>query len=88
MIKQGLLDLDGNGVYNMKDRYGLLTHGENYAGMWMSAGEALIKLDDQNVPQISWGSERFSNVWDKIAQIMGDPAVYGDNIDFISSGLR
>lgn len=54
----------------------------------MSAGEALIKLDDQNVPQISWGSERFSNVWDKIAQIMGDPAVYGDNIDFISSGLR
>ena len=25
MIKQGLLDLDGNGEYNMKDRYGLLT---------------------------------------------------------------
>ena len=88
MIKQGLFDLDGNGTYNMKDRYGLLTHSENYAGMWMSAGESLITLDENDVPQITWGSERFSNVWDKITQIMGDSAVYGDNIDFISTGLR
>ncbi len=88
MIKMGLFDLDGNGKYNIKDRFGLLTHSENYAGMWMSAGESLITLDENNVPQITWGSERFSNVWDKITQIMGDNAVYGNNIDFISTGLR
>lgn len=88
MIKQGLSDLDGNGTYDMSDRYGLLTHSENYAGMWMSAGESLITLDKDYMPQITWGSERFYSVWDKISQIMGDPAVYGSNIDFISSGLR
>lgn len=88
MIKQGLGDLDGNGKLNLKDRFGLLTHSENYAGMWMSAGESLITLDENNVPQITWGSERFSNVWDKITQIMGDRAVYSNNVSFISTGLR
>lgn len=88
MLKQGLLDLDGNGTYNENDRYGLITHSENYAGLWMSAGESVIKLDSEYNPQISWGSEKFNSVWEKITQIMSDPAVYGSSIDFISSGLK
>ena len=88
MLEQGLADLNGDGVYNTKDRYGLLTHGENYAGMWMSAGEALVTLNDEKMPEMTWNSERFNAVWEKISQIMSDEAVYGDSIDFISSGLR
>ncbi len=88
MLKQGLADLNGNGVYDTKDRWGLLTHSENYAGMWMSAGQALVSLDDKDVPQMTWNSEQFINVWEKICTIMGDEAVYSDSIDYITSGLR
>ncbi len=88
MMKQGLSDLNGNGIYDTKDRWGLLTHSENYAGLWMSAGQALVSLDANNVPQMTWNSEQFINVWDKICKIMGDQSVKADNIDYISQGLR
>ncbi len=88
MMKQGLSDLNGNGVYDTEDRWGLLTHSENYAGLWMSAGQALVSLDDKYVPTMTWNSEHFVNVWEKICTIMGDQSVKADNIDYISSGLR
>jgi len=88
MLKQGIADLNGDGVQNTSDRYGLLTHSENYAGLWMSAGEALVTLNDENMPEMTWNSERFTAVWDKICTIMSDDAVYADSIDYISSGLR
>lgn len=87
-IQLGEMDVNGDGIMNMKDRYGLITHGENYMGMWMAAGETIASLNKDMMPEFTWGTERFSNVWDKIAKIMGSSAVYGSDIGFISSGLK
>ncbi len=88
MMQKGLNDVNGDGKYTVKDNYGLLTHAENYCGLWSSAGESLFKLDGNKEPVIAWGSERFANVWDIIVKIMGSDATYGTDIGFISSGLR
>lgn len=87
-ILLGERDLNNDGKMNMKDQYGLITHNENYMGMWMGAGETLASLDNNKMPQITWNSEKFSNVFDKIAQIMGSTATHTTDIGFISSGLK
>ena len=81
-------DLNGDGKITTDDRYGLLTHGENYAGMWIAAGQTLIAKDKDDLPYIAFGNESFYNVWEKIIEIMSDETCKNNNIEFISSGLR
>jgi hypothetical protein len=88
MMRVVAADLDGDGVMTMNDRFGLLTHGENYAGMWIAAGQTLIAKDADDLPYIAFDNETFINVWQKIVEIMNDPSCKADDIPFISSGLR
>jgi hypothetical protein len=88
MMRAVAADLDGDGRMTVNDRFGLLTHGENYAGMWIAAGQALITKNAQDLPEIAFGSEAFINVWHKIIEIMNDESCKADDIPFISSGLR
>jgi hypothetical protein len=90
MMKVVAHDVDGDGrlVMNSDDRFGFLTHGENYAGMWIAAGQTLITKNSDDMPEISFGSETFVNAWQKIIEIMNDMTTNNNNIEFISEGLR
>jgi hypothetical protein len=87
MITQGAYDLDGNGRMNMNDRYGLLTHGENFPALWIAGGCRLVENDANNIPQIAFTNERFATVWEKAVTLMENDAAYTRDIGFISSGL-
>ena len=88
MMKTVAHDVDGDGRMTANDRFGFLTHGENYAGMWIAAAQTLIAKNENDMPYISFGSETFINIWQKIVEIMNDESCRADNIEFISTGLR
>jgi len=69
------------------DQFGFLTHGENYAGMWIAANQTLIAKDADDMPYVAFGTEMFHNVWAKIIEIMNDKACKANDIPFISTGL-
>ena len=87
MMRTAEADLNGDGIINREDRFGFLTHGENYAGMWIAAGQRLITKNEQDMPEVAFGGEAFVNVWQKIIEIMNDPSCNNDDIEFISTGL-
>ena len=88
MMRTVAADLNGDGRMTTADRFGLLTHGENYAGMWIAAGQTLIAKDSEDMPYIAFGNEDFINAWQKIVEIMNDESCKANDIPFISSGLR
>jgi len=88
MMKTAEKDLDGDGKMTMKDQFGLLTHGENYAGMWIAANQTLIEKDADDMPYVAFNNENFINVWAKIIEIMNDTSCKANDIPFISAGLR
>jgi len=87
MMKVAELDVNGDGKMNKNDRFGFLTHGENYAGMWIAANQTLIAKDADDMPYIAFNTEIFHNVWGKIIEIMNDRSCKADDIPFISAGL-
>jgi hypothetical protein len=88
MMKSAEFDVDGDGKISMaNDRYGFLTHGENYAGMWIAAGQRLITKNADDMPEIAFGNEKFASAWQKIVEIMNDRSCNNNNIEFISTGL-
>jgi len=87
MMKVAELDVNGDGKMTKADQFGFLTHGENYAGMWIAANQTLIAKDADDMPYIAFNTEVFFNVWGKIIEIMNDKSCKADDIPFISSGL-
>ena len=82
-------DINGDGVMDKNDCWGLTTHGENYAALWMAAGHKLIELDKDGIPYQAWGTEEFFTIFEKIAEVMGNTeVVYGTDIAFISDSLK
>ena len=69
------LDKDG------KDVWGVTTHNENWAAMWQAAGLKLITLDSDGIPEISWDSERFFDVYSDIVEFMSDTSCVSPDDD-------
>jgi hypothetical protein len=88
MSKAVQTDLNGDGVYDKNDLWGLLTHPENYAASWMAAGEKLVTVNKDGIPVTSYDSERMNDVWSKAIELMKGQQTYTKDIGFISSGLR
>ncbi len=87
MMRATKVDLDSNGKMNINDQFGLLTHGENYAAMWIGADTKIVSKDKDDIPYLTINNERFFTVWSEIIEIMNDDSCKTDDIPFISRGL-
>ena len=65
-------DLDGNGVYNEADRYGIIgTADYLFASIYNGAGEMTVRKDNDDIPYFAAiTSERFTNVIDQLLNEM------------------
>lgn len=60
-------DLDNNGIYDENDRYGYLASPKMVApGFWIGAGVLSIEKDENDIPSLAIGSEKFISVWEKM----------------------
>ncbi len=88
MMDKAVLDVNGDGKMDKHDRWGLLTHSENFAASWLAAGEKIVSINEAGLPVATYENERFYNVWDKTLALMKSDSCYYHDIGFISSGLR
>lgn len=71
MIKSASTDLNGNGVADNDDRYGLMTADYwAYAALVAMAGEQFVTKDSNDIPVFSANTERFINVYEKMINLM------------------
>ncbi len=74
MMESASGDINGDGVYDDTDRYGLITQvNANGIGFLNGAGEYIAQKDADDLPYISMYNERSVNVMDIILKIQADP---------------
>lgn len=68
-------DVNGDGIMDQHDRYGLITESSNTLGMFFGAGNLVISKDDENYPIITISSERGIATLEKAFAFMNNPSV-------------
>ncbi|MCL1792387.1 MAG: hypothetical protein FWG34_00805 [Oscillospiraceae bacterium] len=70
MMKAVGADLDGNGIYDINDRYGYAS-GMNVTlpAFWIGAGLFSISKDQNDVPYFSAGDQKFIDVFNKVFEL-------------------
>lgn len=81
-------DLNGDGVMDKSDSWGLVTHMQNYGALWMAAGEKLVTIGKEGIPELTWGTERFVEVFEKVIEIMASTDVVYNEDAFIITTMR
>ena len=96
IIKLGGADLDGNGVMDQNDQWGLTT--EAYCGyvMAIGCGYQIAKKDENDEPYLTVVSEESNEIWDRLcSQVFSDGSIFlatqnikgADNIWTTSSNI-
>jgi ABC-type glycerol-3-phosphate transport system substrate-binding protein len=70
MMTVATKDLNGDGKMTSDvDQYGLATHDVNYYALMIAGGEPLAGKDNNGMPVITVGDQRFTAVYDKICAL-------------------
>lgn len=60
-------DTNGDGKWTNADTYGYLSHPKMVSpGFWIGAGTLSIEKDENDIPYLNMGSEKFIDVWGRI----------------------
>ena len=77
MMKAAISDLDGDGAMDQNDRYGYLTHPKQVLpNFWIAAGAFSVGKDENDMPYLSMGSEKFVNAFDRTFAMLWDTGAY------------
>lgn len=67
MMKTATQDANGDTIMDENDNYGYCAHPKNVLlSFWIAAGEMSVKKDENDLPYLAMGEERFTNVWNKV----------------------
>jgi len=87
LVKQVGEDVDNNGIYNEKDRYGLMIWNDPMVAMLAGAGEKVASVNDSGEIELTLYSERVVNLYDTLDDIVFDQAhVYNYQYDNVTGG--
>jgi hypothetical protein len=77
MMKPVIHDMNGDGVMDGNDRYGYLAHPkEVLPNFWIAAGAFSVGKDENDMPYLAMGEERFLSAFEKVFDIMWDSGAY------------
>lgn len=82
MMRKVSNDLNGDGIYDVNDRYGYAS-GTNVTlpAFWVGAGLLSVTKDKDDVPYFSAGEEKFIDVFNKVFEITWDTNAWYKNPD-------
>lgn len=72
IVKIGLVDLDGNGVYDDNDRYGLYAQPSIGINLLYSSGEQLVSKDADDLLTATFDSERTVEIMSLVSEKLND----------------
>jgi len=77
MMKLVISDLNGDGVMDDNDRYGYLTHPKQVLpNFWIAGGVFSVGKDENDMPYLAMGNEKFFSVFDRVFAMMWDTGAY------------
>ena len=77
MNRASHLDLDGNGVMDDKDQWGMVWQSvKGGIVFYYGCGENLTEIGEEQIPVISVGSERSYDVFSKVSNMIADTTAY------------
>ncbi|MCL2813249.1 MAG: hypothetical protein FWD23_01470 [Oscillospiraceae bacterium] len=77
MMKQVISDINGDGTMDQNDRYGYLTHPKQVLpNFWIAAGAFSVGKDENDMPYLAMGSEKFINAFDKTFDMLWETGAY------------
>jgi hypothetical protein len=65
-------DLNGDGVTDRDDNFGLIAYRGNFSLMLSGGGENVVKKDSEDIPHLSLNNERAVNVAEKLYNLFND----------------
>ncbi len=68
-------DLDGNGIFNDSDRYGLVYSGDTARIAFIASGVSYATKDENDLPVLTFYSEKTVSVWEKYADLLLNPQI-------------
>ena len=72
-MKAVIADLNGDGLYDLNDRYGYVArHSDVLPAFWIASGALSVTKDQNDIPYFSAGEERFINIFNKVYDVMWD----------------
>jgi len=77
-------DVDGNGVWDENDRYGITSHSKQVLPVfWVASDMRTIEKNEEDVPVFSLGSnEKFATMYERVLNMM-----HNDHLLFMSDGF-
>ncbi|MCL2814701.1 MAG: hypothetical protein FWD23_08880 [Oscillospiraceae bacterium] len=83
MMKAVISDQNGDGVMTKEDRYGYSAHPKQVLpSFWIAADTFSVGKDENDIPYLAMGNEKFINAFDKIFDILWDSGAYFDTKDY------
>ncbi|MCL2096016.1 MAG: hypothetical protein FWH10_03840 [Oscillospiraceae bacterium] len=79
ITKQVSDDLDGNGIMDENDLYGLLYYRDAMPAFLAGAGEYITRKDENDIPYMSFNTEKVYSALDLIYEV-----IYDENVSFHS----
>ena len=77
MMKPVIYDLNGDGAMDGNDRYGYLANPkEVLPNFWIAAGTFSVGKDENDMPYLAMGSEKFVNAFNKTFSMLWDTGAY------------
>jgi len=77
-------DLNGDGVMDEFDRWGVQNEPYNVMAFCQAAGEKIVDKDNQDMPYVSLGSDRFLSVFTKAMDLLTDTSVCMNYNDYVT----
>lgn len=91
MGQQVIQDLNGDGKFDDNDRFAMLSwSGVGYPYLFLSSGEKYMGKNENDIPYITFNSDRFMTVYEKIVTMMhssSDTFFYDANLRTNTKGL-
>ena len=78
MMKAVSVDLNGDGESTLDDQFGMFGMSEEYAALIVASGEKIIEKDENGMPYLAIGSERFQSVFEKAVSILNQENVFAN----------
>lgn len=77
MMKSAILDVNGDGMMDKNDRYGYLAHPkEVLPSFWIGANVLSVGKDENDMPFLAMGEEKFISAFMKTYEILWDSGTY------------
>lgn len=76
MCKAVTADLDGNGIMDNNDQWGLSTLRSVYTRFTVASGQKCFVKDNNDIPVLNMGSESFNEVYNKVLDILTKDTVF------------